>query len=724
MLRIRIHKIFCSALLILLTCFGWGQIGLTSGQTTIGAVTPGQWRYYYIDVADHQAQLRVLLELTNLQNRGFRLYVRHNALPDAANFDFRPAWSVPSASVTANRFSTPALKTGRYYIGVYGAADYKFKITATTSLLPSAETGMGAQPYAGGSGFRVWAPFADSVHVAGEFNGWSATAAPLFNEGAGHWSMDYRNASPGQRYRYVIRRGSETLWKVDPREEQITNSVGDSVVFDESFAWTDQGFQMPAWNELVVYEMHIGTMNDTPGGPPGTFDTAIQKLDYLQDLGINAIQIMPVAEFPGDFSWGYNPSHPFAVEQAYGGPRALKRFVDAAHARGIAVLLDVVHNHYGPSDLSLWRFDGWSQGVFGGIYFYQDFRSSTPWGDTRPDYGRTEVRQFIRDNALMWLEDFHLDGLRWDSTLTMRTHSGGDNAEGWGLLQWINNEIDARQPWKINIAEDMQGNAWLTKDTGAGGAGFDSQWTAQFIHPVRAVLQEQDDNNRDMNALKDAIAYQFSGDAFERVMYTESHDEVANGRSRVPEDIWPGNAGSWFSRKRSTLGAALVMTTPGIPMIFQGQEILEDGFFADTDPVDWSKLTTYSGIHQLYRDLIRMRRNWQDNTRGLRGHHMNVFHVNNASKVIGYHRWDQGGPADDVIVVANFRNTTWTNYRIGLPRAGVWRVRFNSDWSGYSGDYGNHFTPDLMSEPIAYDGMPQSATLSIAPYTALILSQD
>jgi len=154
--------------------------------------------------------------------------------------------------------------------------------------------------------------------------------------------------------------------------------------------------------------------------------------------------------------------------------------------------------------------------------------------------------------------------------------------------------------------------------------------------------------------------------AMQRVIYTESHDEVVNGKSRVPEEIWPGHADRWFSRKRSTLGATMVFTAPGIPMIFQGQEFLEDGFFQDTDPLNWGRLRTFGGIHLLYRDLIRLRRNWFNHTRGLRGQHINVHHVNNAEEVIAFHRWEHGGPGDDVVVVANFAIVVMT----AMPSAG------------------------------------------------------
>ena len=227
-----------------------------------------------------------------------------------------------------------------------------------------------------------------------------------------------------------------------------------------------------------------------------------------------------------------------------------------------------------------------------------------------------------------------------------------------------------------------------------------------------------------MLAIRDALSHRYNGDAVKRVIYTESHDEVANGKSRVPEEIWPGNANSWYSQKRSTLGAAVLFTAPGIPMIFQGQEFLEDGYFQDKVPLDWTRLQAFSGINLLYRDLIRLRRNWHNQTRGLRGQHINVHHVNNTDKVIAFHRWENGGLGDDVVVVANFADRSYGSYTLGMPRAGQWRVRFNSDWDGYSDDFGNHLSYDTTTSDGPMDNMPFQSNVGIGPYSLLILSQD
>jgi 1,4-alpha-glucan branching enzyme len=565
------------------------------------------------------------------------------------------------------------------------------------------------------------------VAVVGTFNNWNATSHRLSSEGNGWWSRDVALIQAGAQYKFAITRGATTQWKNDARARKLTNSIGNSVVYNPNgYAWQSNNFQMPAWTSIVAYEMHIGTFHVPTGAAlPGTFATATAKLDHLQALGVNVLALMPTNEFAGDISWGYNPAHPFSVESSYGGPDALKAFVDAAHQRGIAVMGDVVFNHFGPQDMDLWQYDGWSTSSnTGGIFFYEDANASTPWG-ARPNYGRGEVRTYIKENTMMWLDEFRLDGLRFDGTkfMRLRDYAGPEIPDGWSMLQWCNESADAQFPGKLMVAEDLGDNAWITKTTGAGGAGFDSQWDGSFAFPVRSALEAASDSSRDMFAVRDAINKNFNGSMQQRVIYTENHDEVANGRSRVPETIWPGNAGSWFSRKRSTLGAALVMTAPGIPMIFQGQEFLEDGYFAAEDRLDWNKATTYGKVTDLYRTLIRLRRNLDGTSRGLSGAFTNVFHVNNNAKVLGFHRWQNGGAGDDVVVLTNFSNVSYPNYRVGLPRGGLWRVRFNSDSTAYSADYGNYAATDVTADNSGYDGLPFSGNFRFGPYTSVIFSQ-
>ena len=251
-----------------------------------------------------------------------------------------------------------------------------------TTVSPSGRKGMGTILFPGGAAFRVWAPFAQEVFVVGTFNQWNATSHPFASEGNGYWSVEVPGAGIGDEYQFVIRNGTQPLiWHKNPYASEVVNSSGNAIIHDPNFDWTGDRFVMPPRNELVIYEMHVGTFNAEPGKGPGTLDNIIPRLPYLQDLGINAIEIMPVLEFPMNDSWGYNPAQPFAVETALGGPQGLHRFVKAAHAHGIAVIFDVVYNHFGPGDLDLWRFDGWSSSDHdGGIYFYDRSRAHTDWG--------------------------------------------------------------------------------------------------------------------------------------------------------------------------------------------------------------------------------------------------------------------------------------------------------------------------------------------------------
>jgi 1,4-alpha-glucan branching enzyme len=588
--------------------------------------------------------------------------------------------------------------------------------------------GMGAILLAHGVAFRVWAPHAQRAAVIGSFNDWNGSKHPMEAEESGYWYANVAEAHAGDQYRFLLSTPKGEFNRIDPYAREVTTSVGNAIVHDRHFDWQGDDFHLASWNELVIYELHVGTFNDQEDvNRAGQFASVSARLGHLKKLGVNAIEIMPVSEFAGGRSWGYNPAQIFSVKTVYGGPLAFKQFVNRAHQEGIAVILDVVYNHLGPSDLDLWQFDGWSENNRGGIYFYNDDRANTPWGETRPDYGRGEVRQYLLDNALMWLEEYHVDGLRFDCTEFIRTVNGSnarDLPEGWSLLQWINGQVAQKFPGRITIAEDLQNNQWLTKGVGAGGAGFGAQWDAMFVHPIRQAVITSQDADRSLAAIRDAICFRYNDDAFQRVIYTESHDEVANGRARVPQEISPNDPRSWYAQKRSTLAAAMVFTAPGIPMIFEGQEFLEGGWFRDTVSVDWNEDEEFHGIVMLYRDLIRLRLNRGGFTRGLCGQFTKVYHMHEERKVLAYHRWDKSEPGDEVVVVANFFHEEQDGYVIGFPAAGNWKLRFNSDWHGYSDGFSNHPSADVIAESGAYDGLPWHAAVSIGPYSVLIYSQE
>ncbi|MCA8986021.1 MAG: alpha amylase C-terminal domain-containing protein [Planctomycetaceae bacterium] len=583
---------------------------------------------------------------------------------------------------------------------------------------------MGAVALENGVHFRVWAPHAEAVSVIGDFNNWDESCHPCENQ-EGYWNCFIDEAQVGSEYRFSILNGETRYQRIDPYAREVTNSVGNAIVTDSEFDWEGDSFSLPAHNELVIYEMHIGTFNRRSEDHPGQFEDVIRKLGYLKNLGINAIEVMPIAEFAGDWSWGYNPAHIFAIEQAYGGPKAFKEFVKAAHQHGIAVILDVVYNHFGPSDLDLWQFDGWQENGKGGIYFYNDHRSSTPWGETRPDYGRGEVRQFIFDNAMMWIEDYHVDGLRYDMTAYIRKVNGidlSDIPEGWTLMQWINGSIAARYPGKLLVAEDLQGEEWLTKPADVGGAGFSAQWDANFVHPVRHVVEQIEDQYRNLDEIIGALLYRYNDDAFERVVYSESHDEVANGKARVPQEIDPECPDSREAQKRSVIAAGLALTSPGIPMLMQGQELLVDKWFEDTDPIDWQRSKEYSGIVRVYHDLITLRRNLRGNTKGLMGQNCRILWADHDCKLLAYHRWMDGGPNDDVVVVVNLANNPVQNYEIQFPGEGEWKLVLNSDWTGYSEAFDDFPVETILASTREESEYP-SAAIAVGAYSIQVYSR-
>ncbi|MCU0772625.1 MAG: alpha-amylase family glycosyl hydrolase [Verrucomicrobia bacterium] len=583
-------------------------------------------------------------------------------------------------------------------------------LAAVSGWAQSSRPGMGATPYAdaGGTGvtFRVWAPNATNVAVPGSFNGWNTAAHYLTQEGtSGVWSRDIPGVTAGAQYKFHL---NGSIWKKDPRARlsQWSGSGGNNIVYNQAtFNWMGDGRLPVNQSDLVIYELHVGAFYDpTANGFPGTFANAVSKLDHLVDLGVNAVQLMPVMEFPTDFSWGYNLAEPYAVENVgYGGPDGLKNFVKEAHARGIRVLLDVVHNHYGPSDLDLWGFDN---GATPGIYFYSGALGVTGWGDTRPNYSLEGVRSYIIDSFKMWMDDYHVDGFRWDSVGTMRFYSGGSVPGADTLIQAINNtEIRANRPGVISIAEDE-----------AYGQGFHGEWDRGFGDFLIGLAVAANDTDRNMFSLWNNINAQ-SG--FFRTTYTESHDLTGdlNGpyNQRLPYRIQPADPDGYYARKRSMLAAAVVLTMPAMPMLFMGQEMLEDEQFADGNPLDWTHATTYAGVVNFYRDLVHLRRNLDGVSLGLTGPSMTQQHLNNTDKVLAYHRWGAGAN-DQVMVIMNWSGSTWNNYSLSFPENGTWYVNLNSDWTRYGSDFGN-----VGGSVIQVSG--NSGTVGLGPYSVLVLSR-
>ena len=615
--------------------------------------------------------------------------------------------------------------------------------------LPSAADPLGATLHNDGTTtFRVWAPFVDNVAV--KING--GAVVPLTKE-PGHtdptdttWTGTVPGTKAGDKYRYAIGLGGVTREFNDPRAQQLTgfdlpNGFGlagnddkpQSVIVDPNFNMP--AFKEPTFNTMVIYELHIGTFNHTFAG-------AVQKLGYLKDLGINAVEVLPITQnplfsdhTPSDHDWGYDPVQLFAVKSKYGTPQQFKEFVKECHQRQIGVIVDVVYNHLVGNNL-LEKFGGFTNSeIPGGIFLYGGDRANTGFGP-RPDYGRPQVRQYINDNALLLLRDYGVDGLRFDDTIDIRTFNAGSgrtaNNEGAQLLRKINlsyRNTDPKQPGKITIAEDLQSSGEVTQHSGMAGLEFNSQWDDTMVNVMRDVMTRVNDSDRNLGAVKGALEKKMASDVFTRVVCTENHDQVGHppGQNRLPTLIDTNNHESIFAKKRSTLAAAIMLTSPGIPMIFQGQEMLDPRDFGFKTPtnVDFSRAADvkFKGIVQMYHDLIALRRNLAGKTGGLTGQNLNVFHLDDGNKTLAYHRWENGGAGDDVVVVANFSNVPLPNLNIGFPRGGQWFVRFNSGAKVYDTSFENGDSLDTTANPGGKDGLNFNANVGVGPYSVVVLSQ-
>ena len=443
--------------------------------------------------------------------------------------------------------------------------------------------------------FSVWAPAAKSVSV--NVDGEMYPMQPqLRGEGKGWWSAEAAAAAEGSRYSFSLD-GDPSLLP-DPRSPSQPDGVhAASQLLDHSlFAWTDNGWQAPPFASAVVYELHVGTFT-----PQGTFDAVIERLDYLRSLGITHVELMPVASFPGKSGWGYDGVALFAPNAAYGGPDGLKRLVDACHGRGLAVLLDVVYNHFGPS--------GNYTGKFGP---YLTESHSTPWGGAVnfEDGGSHEVRRFFCDNALMWMRDYHFDGLRLDAV-----HAFVDRSAIHFLEQLSTETAELQQelgrPLALIAESDLNDPRLVTPrakdgaspgEQGTGGYGMDAQWSDDFHHALFALLTgERQGYYADFGrmehlakALTSAFVYDGTYSAYRNrrhgrpvgdlsphrfLGYIQNHDQIGN---RALGDRLHHLVGL----DRSKLAAALVLLSPFVPMIFQGEEFAASSpfqYFANHD---------------------------------------------------------------------------------------------------------------------------------------------
>jgi len=581
---------------------------------------------------------------------------------------------------------------------------------------------LGAIVHDNGVDFAVWAPFAKAVSLL-HWQEFDWKEIPMESDHEGYWFVKNVEAEPGQTYKYLITtQNDEKLEKNDPYARQLTDSDnGSSVIVAYDFEWEGADEFTPVPKEkAIIYELHVGTFNKPDASTTGTFETVIEKLDYLRDLGVTTLELMPVTSMAMSHGWGYAPNHIFSIEGTYGGRHGLLELVKAVHEKEIGVIIDVVYNHFYP-ETDLWRYDGWSEHNRGGIYFFNDERGDTPWGG-RPDYGRPEVRQFILDNVAMWFNEYKIDGLRVDSTIYMRNTDGNnekpdlDIPEAWTLMNEVNELAHKMKPGALMIAEDNATNESIVTPE---GMGFDAQWEVGFPHVIRDSLGiTHNESQPPLQGLEWELGHTYTGSAFDKVIFGDSHDTAANGSSRLNEAATPGNAESLSARQRVLLASALTLTAPGIPMLLQGQEFMQDGAFNEWQMLEWEKTEQFAGIVAAHTHLIDLRLNVYDNTRGLLGEHTKVLHRDDTNNVISYLRSDKGGPLDDTVIVAHLGDKKFKEYEIQFPSEGEWIVRFNSSWKGYNVDF--HET-NIRSVHVGKD---LKAVLALSDYSTLILSKD
>jgi maltooligosyltrehalose trehalohydrolase len=428
--------------------------------------------------------------------------------------------------------------------------------------------------------YRVWAPLAErvSVNVAGE-----TVMMDRDPNVEGWWQANGRHARAGEDYSFNVDKNEKLP---DPRSGWQPQGVhGPSRIVDHSaFRWTDDEFQARPLSSALIYELHVGTFTDA-----GTFEAMIPRLDHLKKLGVTHVELMPVADFPGKFGWGYDGVNLFAPRNLYGGPEGLKRLVDACHARKLGVILDVVYNHLGPSGNYLPKF---------GPYFTE--RHHTPWGEALNFDGpySDEVRRYFCDNALMWLRDYHIDGLRLDAV-----HAIVDTS-AISFLEQLATEVDVLKAHLgrhlVLIAESDLNDPRIVRSWEIGGFGIDAQWSDDFHHALHSVITgEKNGYYSDFGSMKDlATAFESSyvytgrrskfrlrrhgrapigltGHHF--LSYVQNHDQLGN---RIKGD----RLCHLTSLERTKVAAALVLTSPFIPMLFQGEEFGSDSpfhYFAD-----------------------------------------------------------------------------------------------------------------------------------------------
>jgi len=639
----------------------------------------------------------------------------------------------------------------------------------------SAQTPMGGSLIPGGATFRVWAPRAMAVYVNGIFGGQAFNGQTpdrlLVNDGNGYWAGFQEGAEDGDLYRYWVTGPGSAGYKRDLYARDLATDApfpsSSSILRNGSaYPWHDAAFDTPDFSNMIVYQIHIGTYAISTTGVPSTFLDVIGKIPYLVSLGINVLQPLPVDEMEVNPNMGYSgadyfsPDFPYvvtdpnalagylqtingllqgnglpaiALQDIASGHAQLQALVDLCHVYGIAVTFDVVYNHAGGftvngalDDECLYYFDRMPDvgNNNDSLYFTDQDRGT---GGLSFALWNNDVSQFLLNNASYYLNEFHADGFRYDE-ISILLSTNKDS--GWtfccdltGTLRYIKPRLlQNAEYWPFEFNDYPKPWTSIVAPVSGGGAGFDVVQHDALRGAVRGAIESAAVGQQaavSMNSLAAALYPPGFSNGWQAVTCVENHDVVYVGRSsRIPTLSDSSNSRSWYARSRSRFATGILLTSPGIPQLFMGQEFLEDQQW-NTLPnppnlIDWDDLesgTDPAMVNHLRftQDLIQLR--W--NQPALRGSNVNAFHVNDSNRVIAFQRWLEGS-GQDIIVVATLAEETWYGYAVGFPYGGQWNEVFNSDvydnWVNpiVAGNAGGIFA----SGPPLH-GFPTSASITI-----------
>jgi 1,4-alpha-glucan branching enzyme len=610
--------------------------------------------------------------------------------------------------------------------------------------LGAVPNGAEATPRAGVS-FSVWAPNARSVSVVGDFNDWQGT--PLEAQGAsGVWAVDVPNGVPGQRYKLAITSADgTTVLKADPMAfaAEIPPSNASVVAARPQHVWGDDLWMRGRTNRpgapLRIYEVHAGSWRQGLSYR----DLADQLADHVSALGFTHVEFLPLAEHPFGGSWGYQVTGYWAPTSRFGSPDDLRYLVDTLHQRGIGVIVDWVPAHFPKDDWSLARFDGTA------LYEHADPRQGEhpDWGTLVFNYGRNEVRNFLVSNALYWLEEFHLDGLRVDAVASMlyldysrgpggwvpNEFGGRENLQAVSFLRELNSVIAVEAPGAMMIAEESTAWPQVTHAVSHGGLGFTHKWNMGWMHdtlgyaatdPVHRKWHHRD--------LTFGLLYAFT----EQFVLPFSHDEVVHGKGSLLGKM-PGDDWQRFANLRALYSWMWAM--PGAPLLFQGAEVAPWSEWNDAASVPWHLLEHAS--HRGVRDLLAALNAAAATCPAMyeRDHEPTGFQWldadNTDQSLLAFLRWGHAG-ASALACVANFTPVPRPDCRIGVPWAGEWHVLVDSDsaWFGGSGFRGDrradgrttadHPDADVVvaTTEVPWQGQPASIVVAAPPLGVLLLA--